>query len=155
MTSQTKENYKDVFDALEKGYFKIDKKKYFENLDRAEEYKIYGDDNVKKEFYIPVKTTVTKTIYTNAVVEACNFMDAMRTFHNTPEHRLDIYEESMYEDDEWMDFYEYNKEGDHFFSIDGKDIIFDPKEEMNKTTGMEEIDFKHVEGQKLIWSKLN
>lgn len=153
MTSQIKENYKDVFDALEKGYFKIDKKKHFKNLDYAEKCKTHGENNVIKEFYIPVKATASKTIYANAIIEACNFMEAMRIFRNTPEHLLDIYEESVYEDDEWLDFYEYNEIGDHFLSIDGKEINFDPEEEINKITGVREIDFKYIEGQNLIWSE--
>ena len=147
--------YQDVFEALDKGYFKIDKEKYFENLDKAQERKIYGENNVVKEFYIPVKSTISKTIYGNVIVKAPNFIEAMRIFHHTPELYLDIYDPSVYEDDEWEEPYKYNEKGDHFFSIDGKGIRFHPEEEMNKITGMEKIDFKHVEGQKLIWREMN
>ena len=143
--------YQDVFDALEKNHFGVKKEKYLENLDNAEERKTYGDDNVKKEFYIPIKATSTKTIYANAVVEACNFADAMRIFRNTPEYLLDIHEDYWNESDEWLEPYEYDEEAEHFYDLEGRGIKFDPEEEMNKITGMEEIDFKHVEGQNLIW----
>ena len=145
-----KNTKKDVFEEFEKGNLGIKKEKYLKNLEN--EYKNEGieEDELIKEFFIPVRANVTKTIYASVKIEACNFSEAMEFFNKTPERLLVIVDED--EDmEECVESYEYDKGAHHYYEHpDGRTVVFDPKE-----VNIVETCFNHVDGQELIWSEQN